>query len=129
MRALIIEDDDAIAKLNQRLLQQEGFDVDIAGTVESGLELVRRNSYDLVTLDMQLPDGIGLEVLSVIRDKSSLTPVLIISANNETDVTVRALDAGAALRMNLGGALLDLRRDGRLLVRPEPPRRTAPHKG
>jgi DNA-binding response OmpR family regulator len=117
MRALIIEDDDAIAKLNQRLLEQEGFDVDIAGTVESGSELVRENSYDLVTLDMQLPDGIGLEVLSVIRDKSSLTPVLIISANNETDVTVRALDAGADDYLDKPYQVPELRARVRALMR------------
>jgi hypothetical protein len=40
----------------------------------------------------------------------------------------RALEAGAALRMNLGGALLDLRRDGRLVFKPEPPRRPSRHK-
>src|SRR6476661_4659558 len=57
MRALVIEDDDTIAKLNQRLLEQEGFVVDLAATVRDGSRLVERESYDLITLDMHLPDG------------------------------------------------------------------------
>lgn len=95
MKALVVEDDQTVARLNERLLGKEGFDVDIAGTVREGSGFVLGNSYDLVILDLNLPDGSGLEVLAVIRSKDQIIPVLIVSGAGETDATVNALDAGA----------------------------------
>jgi len=94
-RALVIEDEEAIAELNKRLLELEGFLVDIALTASEGRRLARAHDYALITLDMMLPDGNGLAVLKVIREGDKTTPVLIVSGMNDVAITVGALDAGA----------------------------------
>ena len=94
-RALVVEDEEGIAELNKRLLELEGFRVDIALTALEGTRLARAHDYGLVILDMNLPDGHGMDVLGVVRDRSGMTPVLIVSGVNATDITVGALDAGA----------------------------------
>jgi Response regulators consisting of a CheY-like receiver domain and a winged-helix DNA-binding domain len=117
MRALVIEDDDTIAKLNQRLLEQEGFVVDLAGSVHDGSQLVERESYDLITLDMHLPDGEGFEILEIVRARSKPTPVLIVSGNDETETTVAALDAGADDYLNKPYQTSELRARVRAVMR------------
>ncbi|MEP7001929.1 MAG: response regulator transcription factor [bacterium] len=95
MRALVVEDQQHIAELNRRLLEQERFDVDVALTANEGVRLARANDYTLIVLDMILPDGHGMNVLKAIRERSQTTPVLILSGEDDVDVTVGALDAGA----------------------------------
>jgi DNA-binding response OmpR family regulator len=94
-RALVVEDEVGIAKLNKRLLEAEGFETDIASTAEEGISLAQANDYDLVMLDIALPDGNGISVLKSIREKSRTTPVLIVSGSGDLDATVFGLDAGA----------------------------------
>jgi len=95
MRALVVEDDEAILRLLTQSLEQEGFDVDRAQTVSEGGRLARGNEYELIILDMQLPDGRGIAVLEVIRERGGTTPVLIVSGEGDIDAMVRGLDAGA----------------------------------
>jgi DNA-binding response OmpR family regulator len=95
MRALVVEDDEGVATLNARLLKREGFEVDVAMTVADGQRCAQSVEYDLIVLDLGLPDGSGLEVLSVVRHQSMRTPVLIVSGADELEATVTALDAGA----------------------------------
>lgn len=94
-RALVIEDDENIAALNRRLLELEGFQVDVALTAREGERLARANDYSAVTLDLLLPDGHGMAVLEIIRERSKTTPVLIVSGVGDISSTVSALDAGA----------------------------------
>ena len=93
--ALVIEDDQAVAQLNRRLLELEGFRVDIAPTAGDGERLARANVYAVITLDMILPDGHGLPVLEIIRERDKTTPILVLSGIGDMESTVRALDAGA----------------------------------
>jgi two-component system, OmpR family, response regulator len=93
--ALVIEDDEGVAQLNRRLLELEGFSVDVALTAAEGGRLARANDYALITLDMILPDGHGVAVLEIIRERDKTTPVLIVSGIDDIASTVRALDAGA----------------------------------
>ena len=93
--ALVIEDDESVALLNRRLLELEGFRVDIAPTAAHGERLARANVYAMITLDMMLPDGNGLAVLETIRGRDKTTPVLILSGIDDMSSTVSALDAGA----------------------------------
>lgn len=95
MRALVIEDDDSIARLNRRLLEPEGFSVDTARTAAEATQLARSEEYDLIVLDMMLPDGSGMYVLETIRKKSATTPVLVVSGSGDIHATISALDAGA----------------------------------
>lgn len=94
-RALVVEDEKSIAELNKRLLELEGFCVDIALTALEGARLARVNDYGIVLLDMNLPDGQGMDVLGVVRRRCETTPILIVSGLNGTSITVSALDAGA----------------------------------
>ncbi len=95
MRALVIEDDEGVASLNRRLLEREGLAVDVAMTASDGQRCARSVEYDIIVLDMGLPDGSGFDVLSAIREQSMRTPVVIVSGADEIDATVTALDAGA----------------------------------
>jgi DNA-binding response OmpR family regulator len=95
MRALVVEDDESITRLVVRLLEQEGFLTDAAGTAAEGRQLARDNDYSLVTLDMLLPDGHGMSVLEAIRERHSAASVLIVSGKGDIDTIVQALDAGA----------------------------------
>jgi DNA-binding response OmpR family regulator len=92
-RALVVEDEESIAELNKRLLELEGLSVDIALTAHEGTRLARVTDYGIVILDMNLPDGHGMDVLGVVRERCGTTPVLVVSGLNATDITVSALDA------------------------------------
>jgi len=94
MRALVVEDDEQVARLNRRVLEREGFGVDIASTAADAGRLVGGARYEIILLDISLPDGNGLDVLHIIRQRSNATPVLIVSGG-DGETTASALDAGA----------------------------------
>ncbi len=114
---MVVEDEHSIAELNGRLLELEGFRVDIALTAGEGGRLARANDYGMVVLDMNLPDGRGMDVLGIVRERSRTTPVLIVSGVDETATTVSALDAGADDYLNKPYEAAELRARVRALVR------------
>lgn len=83
-KLLIVEDDLSIIELIKNYLEQEGFLVDTALDGSSALKKIKSDTYDLILLDLMLPNISGKEVLANIR-RTSLTPVIIMSAKN-TDV-------------------------------------------
>lgn len=93
-KILIIEDDQAIAKLLQRGLAYEGYTVDIAPDGKTGLNKARDGSPDLVVLDWMLPGLDGLEVCHRIR-MGGATPILMLTAKDTIDDRIQGLDAGA----------------------------------
>lgn len=95
MRALVIEHDESVATLNRRLLEPEGFHVEMARTAREGKQLASTRDYDLIMLNMMLPDGSGLDLLGLIREKTTTTPVLVLSGSGDMHATITALDAGA----------------------------------
>lgn len=95
MRALVIEDDTTMAALTRRLLEDEGFGVDVAVTGEAGQAQAMVNAYDAIVLDLRLPDTHGVTVLQKLRCEKRDTPVLVLTADDDEASTVRALDAGA----------------------------------
>src|ERR1043166_5380776 len=95
MRALVIEDDEGLARASRRLREPQGFQVDIALTARDGHRLALATEYALIILDMTPPDGPGMAVLEAIRERSKTTPVLIVSEAGDIGHTVGALDAGA----------------------------------
>ncbi len=95
MRLLVIEDDKRIADFLARGLESAGYAVDVAVTGAAGIEMVHATEYDLITLDLGLPDIDGLSVLQKIRNRKASPPVLILSARDAVDDRVKGLEGGA----------------------------------
>jgi two-component system OmpR family response regulator len=95
MRILLVEDEARIALFITRGLSAEGHTVEHASTAAEGAVLAGAHSYDLIILDLMLPDGHGRDVLTVIREADTEVPVIVVSALGETDDKVQLLDLGA----------------------------------
>ena len=93
-RILIIEDDKAIVRVLERSLIYEGYEVDSAMNGEHGLQLVQKNSPDLIVLDLMLPGMDGLEFTEKIRANDNV-PILMLTARDGLEDRVRGLDSGA----------------------------------
>jgi two-component system, OmpR family, copper resistance phosphate regulon response regulator CusR len=95
MRFLVVEDEKRIADFLQRGLESAGYAIDVAGDGASALDLVHATDYDLIILDMMLPDMDGLRVLEKIRNRKTSPPVLILSARGTVNDRVKGLETGA----------------------------------
>jgi two-component system, cell cycle response regulator CtrA len=95
MRILLIEDDLVAARGISLMLKSGGAVVDHADTGEEGLELARHYDYDIVVLDLMLPDIEGFEVVRRMRVSRNDTPVLILSGLTRPQVKVKGLGLGA----------------------------------
>jgi two-component system phosphate regulon response regulator PhoB len=95
MRVLIIEDDKPVRQLIGANLEQEGITVTLAADAASGLSALRWGSFDVVILDISLPDGSGLDVLAELRRAQSNSYVMVVSAAGSEIDRVRALQFGA----------------------------------
>lgn len=95
MRILLIEDDSATAKILQTALKNENFVCDVTDLGEDGLEIGKLYDYDLIILDLILPDMDGYEVLRRLRSAQIHTPVLILSGLTNIDDKVKGLGLGA----------------------------------
>ena len=95
MRLLVVEDEKRIADFLSRGLQGAGYAVDAAPNGATALEFVHATDYDLVILDIMLPDMDGLQVLEKVRDRKAGPPVLILSARGALEDRVRGLEQGA----------------------------------
>jgi two-component system, cell cycle response regulator CtrA len=95
MRVLLIEDDAATAKSIELMLSGEGFNIYATDLGEEGLDLGKLYDYDIILLDIGLPDMHGYDVLKKLRVAKVSTPILILSGQNEVDVKVQGLGFGA----------------------------------
>ena len=95
MRILVVEDEKRIADFLCRGLEGAGYAVDAAANGASAIEHIHATDYDLVVLDLMLPDVDGLHVLEKIRNRKAGPPVLILSARGGLDDRVRGLEQGA----------------------------------
>ena len=95
MRILVVEDEAKVARALQEGLGREGYQVVLASTGEEGFYLVSAEAFDLVILDLMLPGRDGLEILSTIRKRGLVTPVLILTARDAVENRVQGLDQGA----------------------------------
>ena len=94
-RFLLVEDEEAIRHGLTELFRQHGYQVDDVGAGLAALERIARQAYDLVVLDLMLPDLDGLEVLARIRAQGVQTPVLILTARGAEQDVVAGLERGA----------------------------------
>jgi two-component system cell cycle response regulator CtrA len=95
MRALLIEDDENVARSIELMLKTESVVSDLVDTGEEGVELAKLYDYDVILLDLNLPDMSGYEVLRSIRVSKITTPILILSGLASIDDKVKGLVSGA----------------------------------
>ncbi|MGE0735279.1 MAG: response regulator transcription factor CtrA [Alphaproteobacteria bacterium] len=95
MRVLLVEDDTATAKSIEMMLRSEGYVCDSTDLGEDGLEIGKLYDYDIIILDLMLPDIDGYEVLRRLRGANIKTPILILSGLSEMDAKIKGLGFGA----------------------------------
>ena len=95
MRVLVVEDEVKMADLIRRGLEEEGMSVELAYDGESGLRAGQTGTHDLMILDIGLPNRDGFEVARALRQAGQKTPILMLTAQDSTEMKVRGLDSGA----------------------------------
>ncbi|MEO0605533.1 MAG: response regulator, partial [Myxococcota bacterium] len=93
-RILVVEDDLNVVQGLVSGLRRAGFDVSVAMDGEAGRERVLDGDFDLVVLDLMLPERSGFEVLEAVRGRTSV-PILVLSARTELDARVASFQGGA----------------------------------
>jgi len=95
MRILIVEDEKKYLDILLRSLRGEGYTADGVGTAADAVEYLKSYHYDLVILDLQLPDGTGNSLLRRLRETGHTMPVLVLTARSELESKVENFQAGA----------------------------------
>lgn len=95
MKILAIEDDRTVGQYVKRGLEEQRFHVDLVDNGLEGLRLASGGQYDLIILDLRLPEMTGLEVLRNLRDRGLTVPILVLTAQDTVDFKVQALRTGA----------------------------------
>jgi two-component system response regulator QseB len=94
MRLLVVEDQALIGKALKKGLTEEAFAVDWVTNLVDGTHLIKEVEYDAVILDLTLPDGSGLDILTELRKRNHSTPVLILTAKDTIDDKILGFNAG-----------------------------------
>ncbi|MCH1966499.1 response regulator transcription factor [Paraclostridium sordellii] len=96
MRILVVEDNTVLADtIKEELSRNVNLDVEVLNNGEDALYDIERSIYDIIILDIMLPDLSGIEILRIIRNKGIKTPVIILTAKEELDDKVGAFSIGA----------------------------------
>jgi DNA-binding response OmpR family regulator len=112
-KILLVEDDPMIGQTLALSLPYRGYDLKVADTIAKASDLIAIAAFDLVLLDVQLPDGSGFDLCRIIREKDSLIPILMLSARTDEPSVVKGLSLGADdyIRKPFGLAELTARMD------------------
>ncbi len=96
MKKILVIDDEAIVRIScERALGQEGYDVISAASGREGIDLLEKETFGLVLLDLKMPDIDGVEVLNTINRKWPDTKVIMITGYSTVEIAVQALRLGA----------------------------------
>lgn len=95
MRILVVEDDRNLLEAIATVLEDEQYHVDKADNGRNGLLLAEKGIYDLLVLDIMLPDLDGISLIKQLRKKADVTPALFLTARDSVESRVQGLDAGA----------------------------------
>ena len=95
MRILVIEDELKVARFLKKGLEAEGYEVETAADGKTGEKFARTEAYDLILLDVLLPQKGGFEILRDLRKDEIRTPILMLTARSTTEDIVGGLDQGA----------------------------------
>jgi len=95
MRILVVEDEHRIANSIKKGLEQERYAVDTAYTGLDGFDMASTETYDLIILDIMLPDMNGIEICKELRKNKIHFPILMLTAKGQTEDKIKGLDAGA----------------------------------
>ena len=95
MRLLIVEDDRELAQILAQGFDEHHIDVVVADTIARGRERAALGTYEVILLDVLLPDGTGFELCASLRGRGITTPILMLTARDAVDDRVRGLEAGA----------------------------------
>ena len=118
MRVLVIEDEKKLSDFIVKGLRQEGFSVDLAATAAEAEDRRLNGVYDLLIMDVNLPDGDGFALLAAMRREGDATPVLMLTARGSVDDKVRGLETGANDYLTKPFAFRELVARARVLLRP-----------
>lgn len=95
MRILLVEDDRSLQRTLVKLFKTQNFAVDATASGKQAVFLAKTNDFDVIVLDLMLPDIDGFEVCYRIRDEKLQTPILMLTALDEVENKIKGLDAGA----------------------------------
>ena len=130
MHILVVEDEKKLATLLRRVLTEERHTVDVANDGTVGFDLAGSDTYDLVILDIMLPEMDGIEILTEMREAKIHTPVLMLTAKGTVEDRVLGLKAGADDYLVKPFAMAELlARVDALLRRRSHPLETSPNCG
>ena len=95
MRLLLVEDEPMTVKMLAKGLREQGYAVDVALSRRAAVELTADHEYDLIVLDLGLPDGDGLALCRYLRQAGSAAPIIILTARDAIHARIDGLDSGA----------------------------------
>ena len=93
---LVMEDEESVARGLEMVLEEEGYDVDLAYTGAGALETFEKSSFDLVVADLRLPDSDGLEIIKIVKERKPETEVVVITGYSSVSSAVDAMKIGVA---------------------------------
>lgn len=117
MKILVVEDNPNIVNFLQKALEQQGYAIDIASDGKEGFYLATTNSYDIILLDIMLPYINGIDLCKDLRTYKINTPILILTAKEESEDIITGLDSGADDYMTKPFVLNELLARIRVLLR------------
>jgi len=101
-RILVVDDDENILSLERTILEQKGFEVTTADGGEQALKLLKQEAFDLVLLDVMMPDKDGFEVCRLIKQdaRTSTIPVIFLTAKGGGEALAEGFESGAVMYIN-----------------------------